>query len=110
MKELTPYWHTPSHQPFEGSEVTFHLRPINMPTYWAIQSSMRGNGVGYDGMSAAFEYSVLDWRGIPDRPFSAAAKRAALMVFNKNFAVWLAQITGELYTSALLTEDEKKTS
>lgn len=110
MRDVQPFWFTPEHQPKPEAPVSFYLRPLNMPTYWEFRRSFNDAGVpGWSGVSAAFEYGVLDWKGFPEA-FSQKAKREALERFDADMCVWIGQIGAQLYLKGLLTEDEKKTS
>lgn len=110
MKEITPFWFTPDHQPTPDQPVAFLLRPLDMPTFWTLQRSFQDSNVPtWEGTSAVYEYAVQDWRGLPEQ-FSRAAKRSKLQAVDTNFFVWLGQITARLYTDSLLGEDERKNS
>lgn len=111
MKQLLPFWFAPAHQPREGAKVEFQLRPLDMPTFYTLQASRtrRRGAPEWEGISATFEHSVVDWRGL-ETPFSAAAKRDALADADVDFMIWLAQIAGELYSRAVLKEEERKNS
>lgn len=110
MRDLSTTWFAPAHQPDEKSPVEFQVRPLDMPTFSAIATSMDDAGrPTWRGLAAAFEYSVVDWRGLPEA-FSREAKRAALVRFDPNMYLWVVQICGELYKRAILTEAERKNS
>lgn len=111
MKNLEPFWYEPAHQPNPEQPVKFYLRPLNMPTYWAIQTSFpAGSNVpGWQGVATAWEYSVLDWSG-RDEPFSRQAKRTALEAYDQDMSIWLGMVTGELYVRAILGGDDRKNS
>ena len=109
MPELTPIWFEPGYQPL-AAPVRFQLRPLDMPTFWRLQRSLRADGIPeWDGVAAAFEYCVIGWEGLAV-PFSRQAKREALEKFDHSMSIWLGQIAARCYMGAILTEDEKKTS
>jgi hypothetical protein len=108
---LTPAWFEPGYQPNGATTpVRFQLRPLDMPTFWRLQRSLRPDGLPeWEGVAAAFEYCVIGWEGLP-APFSRQAKREALEKFDRSMSVWLGQIAAHCYTGAILTEDERKNS
>ena len=110
-KQIAAYWFEPDAQPFEDRKVGFYLRPLNQETYWKLQAAyIRGGKVPeWDGIAAAFEYAVSDWRGL-EEPYTRDAKREALNVRSPRMALWQMQIAGELYREALLSEEEQKNS
>lgn len=111
MKAITPFWHEPKHQVAGKPKVEFELRPLNQRTLYAVQGDIGKRGVGVDGAMAAFEYGVINWRGL-DIPFSEAAKRIVMESDEGdiNWTVWMASIAGALYKRAVLSETDAKNS
>jgi hypothetical protein len=110
MKQLTPYWFKPAYQVEGQPEVEFQLRPIDQRTHYACRSISSLKAIGVDGAFAAFDYAVIDWKGLP-MPFSRQAKRELLSgPTNQHMTFWLFAIAGECYRRAQLSEDELKNS
>jgi len=113
MKILHPFWFKPTYQLEGKPEVEFQLRPLDQRTYMFMRDEIiqvrRKFRMGVDGVLEAFDYSVLDWKGL-DVPFSAAAKREARTVTNEDWAEWQQAIAMELFRRAQLGEPEAKNS
>lgn len=111
MKELLPFDHTPDHQPFEGDEVSFRLKPLDQQGLYEIQVSMRDNGApGWDGIKAAAR-NIVGWKGDGLGEFSRAKVQQILRGGpDTNWMGWLGSITGALYRRALLEDDAAKKS
>lgn len=111
MKELQPFDFTPAHQPFDGDEVVFRLRPLNQAGLYQIQASFGDNGTpSWDGIVAASKY-IVGWKGEGLGEFSRVAVRQILAgAPNSDWLSWLGEITGKLYHRALLEDDAAKKS
>lgn len=115
MKALNKYWYTPPHQRKDAATpVEFELKPLNQRTFLYLRGEAsigkRGLGMTVDGTVAAFEYGVVNWRGL-DVEFSAAEKADVLNgAANKDWALWIEYIASELYLKALLGDDAAKNS
>jgi hypothetical protein len=110
MQKLQTYWFKPLHQAEGKPEVEFQLRPVDQRTHYAMSLDLKPNGIGADGAIAAFEYSVVGWRGMPVE-FSHQAKHALLNgAVNPDVTIWLYNIAGECYRRAQLGDDELKNS
>lgn len=110
MRALTQIWFEPEHQPDDANKVAFELRPLDMPTFWKLQSHMRPDGsIEWEGAVAAIEHCLANWRGLP-QAFSSDAKREFLRDFSVSSFLWIKDITRELYAKALVPEEQRKNS
>jgi hypothetical protein len=111
MKELLPFNHTPDHQPKEGDEVSFRLKPLDQRGLYEIQSSFNDHGVpSWDGIVAASRY-IVGWKGDHLGEFSRVRVRDVLRgAPDSNWMAWLGSVTGALYRRAILEDDAAKKS
>ena len=109
MKDLTPFDFTPSYQPFDGEEVCFKLKPLDLQGMYEVQASMDDGVPGWGGIQSASK-CIAGWSG-PIGPFSRQeVNRIVRGEANFHWMVWLGHITGELYRRAILSEDDTKKS
>jgi hypothetical protein len=114
---MTPFTFVPKHQPFDGREVSFQLRPLTKPERYDLQASISTNGGVPDSerVSAVLLQNVVGWSGIgdPPIPWSRSAMRTAAIdgeatPDDTHWMVWAGEIAGALYTRSLLGPLEKK--
>lgn len=102
---MTPYWHTPAHK---GEEVQFRLRPLKSSEFYEIQTSMLGRRApSWDGISAAAD-CIVGWKGLPAEFSQKAVQDVLAGTVDVDWIIWLTEITGHLYSQALLPESERK--
>lgn len=111
MKELQPFEFVPQHQPFEGEEVSFRLKPLDQEAFYEVQASFNQRGIpGWDGIRAAAK-RIGGWKGAQLGEFSRARVQDVLRGGpDTNWLWWLGEITGELYRRAMLEDDAAKKS
>jgi hypothetical protein len=114
---MTPFKFTPEHQPFEGREVSFELRPLTKPERYDVRASISTNG-GVPGSECAHRLllnNVVGWSGIgdPALPWSRAAMRKAAIdgeatSEDAHWDVWSGEIAAALYVRSIVGPTEKK--
>lgn len=112
MKAFTPFPFTPKHQPADGTEAQFQLRPLDQRTLYLVNMDWDydKNLPGPDGAFAAFAWGVVGWSGITPE-FSPQAKRDVLKgVGSSQWTLWIAQVTNELKERSEIGEEEAKNS
>lgn len=114
---MTPFTFVPKHQPFEGREVSFQLRPLTKPERHDLQMSLSSNNDKPDAncTNTLLLNKVVGWNGIgdPPIPWSRSAMRAAAIdgeatAEDAHWMVWGFEIVHALYTRSLLGPLEKK--
>jgi hypothetical protein len=114
---MTPFWHTPQHQPHEGREVRFQLRPLDKRGRYTLPTSFNENGLpSADAAHETALASVCGWDGIgtadDPKPFSRQALRQAIegeaTPDDVDWMMWVAEIAGALFSRSMLRPDEKK--
>lgn len=115
---MTPFWFTPRHQPAEGREVRFQLRPLDKRARYAIQVSL--NDQGRPTQDVAHETvlgHVTGWDGVGPVDSPVAFSRAALRRYvdegeasaeDFDWMIWVFEIVGTLYARSMMSPDQKK--
>jgi hypothetical protein len=115
IRDISPFEYEPTHQPDPDSPVKFRLRPLDQRALHEVTASLNDRGVPrWDGILEASRF-ILGWSGIKsdgaDLPFSRQALRSILDGgADTDWMVWLGQITGHLYSKALISDDDRKKS
>jgi hypothetical protein len=106
VRDLTPFAFQPEYQPDE-SPAEFTLRPLDLPQYFTVQMAYGQGAVNWEVVSGIASRNVLGWTGT-EPTYSRGALRDILTAGDNKWALWLLQITAELFRRAQLTETERK--
>lgn len=112
MKSISPFWFAPPVKDEAEPSAEFELRPLDQRTLYLVQMDMdfKRGICGVNGAIAAFEYSVVNWRGL-NVEFSRQAKRDVTEGAGElKWTLRLAQIAAELYKRSFLKEEDSKNS
>jgi hypothetical protein len=106
-----PFTFTPAYQPKPEAPVTFQLRPLNLASLHDHfqRHYNRNHEPGWADHSAVFVQNVIGWTG---RSEDCTPKVRAQLASGDDldWYIWIGQISGELYTRALLKDNERKNS
>lgn len=101
----------PAHQPDEANPVEFELKPLDMQTFFRLQTSIGKEGQpAWEDCATIFQNNVTAWSGLK-ADYSPQAKRSMLGdEGNSDLLIWLGEIAGELYKRAMLRSADRKNS
>lgn len=109
MKQLDPFWYEPTtEQPADGEKVSFHLKPLSMRALYRMRMALDERGLPTDECIDVTLQHILSWKNAP-LEYSTAARDALFDgAPDIRWMLWLSELTGVLYSRALVPETERK--